>query len=161
MSADGRDQVSDFSTFGQAAVAAKRLKVHRRAGEIPANLPRTNLYCQRPAARGRSAAVQSSNHRRISGSGRATVATDAPPTWVSSTIRRFSAIVCCWRGPVLIYIYLIFVSSLDEWALPATQTASCDAAANAARSSVVSWMGAVYLPRGSGGARVSAYPYSD
>jgi hypothetical protein len=32
-------QVSDFSTFGQTAVAAKCLKVHRRAGEIPANLP--------------------------------------------------------------------------------------------------------------------------
>ena len=66
MSADGRDQVSDFSTLGQAAVAAKCLKVHRRAGEIPANLPRTNLYCQRPAARGRSAALRYCNHRRTS-----------------------------------------------------------------------------------------------
>jgi hypothetical protein len=45
MSADGRDQVSDFSTFGQAAVAAKCLKVHRGAGEIPANLPRVRAYC--------------------------------------------------------------------------------------------------------------------
>src|SRR5437588_3807759 len=64
MSADGRDQVSDFSTFGQAAVAAKCLKVHRRAGEIPANLPRTNLYCQRPAARAHAGVRQQCNHRR-------------------------------------------------------------------------------------------------
>src|SRR5947207_13137602 len=53
----GRDQVSDFSTFGQAAVAAKCLKVHRRAGEIPANLPRVRLYCgeqtSKPAAASR------------------------------------------------------------------------------------------------------------
>ena len=59
-----RDQVSDYSTFGQAAVAAKCLKVHRRAGEIPANLPRTNLYCQLPAARAHAGVRQQCNHRR-------------------------------------------------------------------------------------------------
>jgi len=45
MSAGCGDQVSDFSTFGQTAVAAKCLKVHRRAGEIPANLPRARMHC--------------------------------------------------------------------------------------------------------------------
>jgi len=42
MSAVCRGQVSDFSTSGQTAVAAKCLKVHRRAVEIPANLPRVS-----------------------------------------------------------------------------------------------------------------------
>src|SRR5580658_4799489 len=45
MSAVCRGQVSDFSTSGQTAVAAKCLKVHRRAGENPADLPRARMYC--------------------------------------------------------------------------------------------------------------------
>src|SRR5207302_10893030 len=51
MSAFLGSQVSDFSTFGQAAVAAKCLKVHRRAGEIPANLPRARMYCGEQTSR--------------------------------------------------------------------------------------------------------------
>src|SRR5205823_227875 len=46
MSAGLGSQVSDFSTFGQTAVAAKCLKVHRRAGENPAELPRARMYCR-------------------------------------------------------------------------------------------------------------------
>jgi hypothetical protein len=59
MSADCRSQVSEFSTFGQTAVAAKCLKVHRRAGEIPANLPRARMYCRNvhPYLRSRSQTV--------------------------------------------------------------------------------------------------------
>jgi hypothetical protein len=51
MSAVCRGQVSDFSTFGRTAVAAKCLKVHRRARENPADLPRANLLCKRHTQR--------------------------------------------------------------------------------------------------------------
>src|SRR5579863_6680246 len=59
MSAVCRGQVSDFSSFGQTAVAAKCLKVPRRAAEIPANLPRTRMYCGNvdPYLRSRSQTV--------------------------------------------------------------------------------------------------------
>jgi len=45
MSAFLGSEVFDFTTFGQTAVAAKCLKVHRREGENPANLPRSRMYC--------------------------------------------------------------------------------------------------------------------
>ena len=51
MSAFLGSEVFDFTTFGQTAVAAKCLKVHRRAGEIPANLPRARMYCGEQTSR--------------------------------------------------------------------------------------------------------------
>jgi hypothetical protein len=45
-------QVADSKQFGQSAVAAKCLKVHRSAGEIPANFPRVNADGGRPGAIG-------------------------------------------------------------------------------------------------------------
>jgi hypothetical protein len=60
MSAGCRGQVSDFSTSGQTAVAAKCLKVPRRAGEIPANLPRARMYCGELRQAGRSSMVRRS-----------------------------------------------------------------------------------------------------
>src|SRR5207302_9037416 len=43
--------VINYSTSRQPAVAANGLKVHRRAGEIPANLPRARMYCGEQTSR--------------------------------------------------------------------------------------------------------------
>ena len=51
MSAFLGSEVFDFTTFGQTAVAAKCLKVHPRAGENPADLPRARMYCREHASR--------------------------------------------------------------------------------------------------------------
>ena len=51
MSAFLGSEVFDFTTFGQTAVAAKCLKVHRRAGENPADLPRARMYCGEQTSR--------------------------------------------------------------------------------------------------------------